>query len=383
MSRMDPALPEQAADSQQEFLLKLNAATPRVVVTPALLAINIAVFLVMTALGVGVLGARPEEYLRFGANFAPLTTGGEWWRLVTSTFVQLGILHLALNLWALWDSGRLAERLFGNGWFAALYLFSGTAGGCASMLWNQQAISAGASGAVFGVYGALLAYLTVQRGAIPAEALNRLRVSASIFVTYSLFYGFAQAGIDNAAHLGGLAGGFAMGLILARPLDPHRRGSGSARRAVLAASFAAVTLPTAAWLTPGTSRVYRQAIALQNETAAFNADLARLLAAFQDIVTRSQTGRISDADVVKELRATMLPEWDAAVVRLARVDLDTTAPTRKDYELLLRYAVARRDMIKAVADYLETGNPAYERRVGELRAQADDALIQYQQLQRH
>jgi rhomboid protease GluP len=383
MGGVDEMTAQPQVQAEQDFLLRLDAATPRVVVTPALLAINIAVFLAMVALGVDVLGARAEEYLRFGANFAPLTTGGEWWRLLTCTFMHLGVLHLALNLWALWDSGRLTERLFGNGWFAALYLFSGIAGSSASMLWNHQAISAGASGAVFGVYGALLAYLTVQRGAIPAEALNRLRVSASIFVTYSLFYGFAQAGIDNAAHLGGLAGGFAMGLILARPLEPHLRGSGSARRAVLAAALAAVTLPTAAWLTPDTSRVYRQAIALQNETAAFNADLARLLAAFQDIVTRSQTGQISDADVVKALRATMLPEWDAAVVRLARVELDTNAPTRKNYELLLRYAVARRDMIKAVADYLETGNPAYERRVGELRAQADDALNQYQQLQRH
>jgi len=78
---------------------------------------------------------------------------------------------------------------------------------------------------MFGVFGALLAYLTAQRGSVPPEVINRLRISTSIFVVYSLFYGFAQAGIDNAAHVGGLAGGFLMGLIGARPLDRSRPGA--------------------------------------------------------------------------------------------------------------------------------------------------------------
>ena len=379
---MEPTTAQSDTQAEREFQRRLAAATPRVVVTPALLALNVAVFAVMTALGVDVLGARPEEYLRFGANFAPLTTGGEWWRLVTSNFVHFGLLHLALSLWALWDSGRLAERLFGNGAFAAIYLFAGAAGGCASMLWNQEVISAGASGAVFGIYGALLACYARERRTVPQAAFNRLRLSSSVFVTYSLFYGFTHAGLDNAAHLGGLAGGLAMGLVLARPLEKAARHGGNARRAMLAAALAVVTLSTAAWLAPDTSRVYRQALAMDRETAAFNTDLARMLAAFQDIVERSQSGKISDAEVARTLHATMLPEWDAAVARLARAEPDADAPMRANYELLLRYARARRDMIKAVADYLETGDPAHERAVAELRARADEALNEYRQLQK-
>ena len=369
------------SDPQQQFLRRLHAATPRAVVTPALLAINISVFLMMAAQGINVLGGRPEEYLRFGANFAPLTTGGEWWRLLTCTFVHFGVVHLALNLWALWDTGRLTERLFGNGSFAALYLFAGVAGSCASLLWSQQVIGVGASGAVFGVFGALLAYMTVQRGSIPADILNRLRASTSVFVIYSLFYGFTQSGIDNAAHLGGLAGGFAAGLVVARPLDPLTRHRRDVQRALLAALLAAITLPTAAWLVPDTSRVYRQAIALQKEIEIFSAKENELLAAFQGVVEQSHRGKLGDADALRELRARILPEWGRAVTRLAGVELDANAPTRKDYELLMRYAVAQRDTIKAMADYLETGDPAYERMVGTLRNQAQEALALYRKRQ--
>ncbi len=369
-------------DQANEALLRIKAATPRVIVVPALLAINIGVYLVSVALGVSVLGGRAEEYLRFGANFAPLTTGGEWWRLVTCTFVHFGILQLAINLWALWDSGRLTERLFGNRWFGALYLFAGVAGGCASMLWNQQVISAGASGAIFGVYGALLAFLTLQRGSIPADILNRLRISSGVFVTYSLFYGFAQTGIDNAAHLGGLAGGYAMGLVMARPLAPRLRDAGNARRAVLAALLATITLPTAALLTPDTGLVYRQAIALQKGVESFSAEETHLIAAFQSIVDQTRSGKVSDAVALGQLRSRILPAWDEAVTQLARIELDASAPARIDYDLLLRYAVARRDMIKAVADYLETNDPAHERLIAELRTQADEALRLYQQRQK-
>ena len=372
----------EAANIELDFQQRLTAATPHAYVTPALIAINVAVFAVMTAFGIKVLGGRADEYLRFGANFAPLTTGGEWWRLFTCMFVHFGIVHLAFNLWALWDSGRLTERLFGNAWFAALYMFAGLAGSSVSMLWNQTVISGGASGAVFGVFGALLAYMTVERGSIPPQTLNHLRISTSTFVVFSLFYGFAQSGIDNAAHLGGLAGGYLMGLVLARPLAESERSRGHARRIVLALALAAVTLPTAVWLTPDVSRVYRQAVTLQKETAEFNAELARLLSAFQSIINRSQAGQISDAEVVTTLRTTMLPAWDFTVERLARVDLDANAPARKDYELLLRYARARRDMVKAVADYLESGDPAYEKTVAELREQADAALTQYQARQK-
>ncbi|MDB5808336.1 MAG: rhomboid family intrarane serine protease [Betaproteobacteria bacterium] len=380
MLRME-AVPEDAS-IERDFHERVVAVTPQAYVTPTIVAINLLVFAVMSALGIQVLGGRAEEYLRFGANFAPLTTGGEWWRLFTCLFVHFGIVHLVFNLWALWDSGRLAERLFGNASFAVVYVFAGLCGSSTSMLWNQEVISGGASGAVFGVFGALLAYMSVERGSIPPQALNRLRISTSTFVVYAMFYGFMQNGIDNAAHIGGLLGGFVMGAILARPLDQSRRGKGLARRAALAVLLAAVTLPTAALYTPDTSRVYRQARELQKEIEAFSTEEKRLQAAFIAIAAKSRAEKIDSAATVARLQAEILPAWDAAVARFSNLELDAKAPSRKDYDLLLRYAIARRNGMHAVAAYLANDDPALERKISEQRDIAADALKQYQARQK-
>jgi rhomboid protease GluP len=367
----------EARQEQQAFLHLLHAATPQVFVTPALVALNLAVFIVMVAMGVDALGGRPDDYLKFGANFGPLTTGGEWWRLVTCTFVHYGILHLVFNMWALWDSGRLAERLFGNTWFLALYLFAGVAGSMASLLWRNEAISVGASGAVFGVFGAVLAYTTRQRGSIPPAFMNRLRVSTSIFVTYSLFYGFAASGIDNAAHLGGLAGGFLMGLIAARPLATPARAAGHWQRIGLALVIAAIVLPLATHFAPDTSRVYRQALDLQKAIDAFADDEKKLSAAFEAVVDRARDDKLDDDATLKLLRGELLPAWDTAVARLAAVNLDARAPLRKDYDILLRYARARRDMTAALADFMEAGTPASRQTFLEKRVATEAALKDY------
>jgi rhomboid protease GluP len=291
-------------------------------------------------------------------------------------------VHLACNLWALWYSGRLAERLFGNAWFAALYIFAGVFGSSASIFWNQEVISGGASGAVFGVFGALLAYMAKERGSIPDATLNHLRISTSTFVVYSLFYGFVQSDIDNAAHLGGLAAGFIMGLVLARPLDEARRRDGRLRRAALGGLLALVMLPTAALYTPDISRVYREAHVFQKELEAFSAEEKRLQTAFMAIAEKSRAKKIDAAAALNELRTDILPAWDAAVVRFASIELDAKAPSRQDYDLLLRYAIARRDGMHAVANYLATNDAAQEKIISEQREIAAAALKQYQTRQK-
>jgi rhomboid protease GluP len=161
--------------------------------------------------------------VRWGSNYGPLTTNGQWWRLLTNTFVHFGLLHIAFNMWALYLSGRTVERLLGSTRFVLLYLFAGIAASMTSLLWNPMVNSAGASGAIFGVFGRMLAFVLNPRNAVPQSVMVEHRNSTLAFAGYSLFYGMVHSGIDNAAHIGGLVAGLAMGFLLARPLTSEAR----------------------------------------------------------------------------------------------------------------------------------------------------------------
>jgi hypothetical protein len=146
---------------------------------------------------------------------------GQWWRLVTSMFLHFGVMHLAFNMLALWVFGVLAERLFGNVRFLAIYLIAGIAGSVTSFLWHPVVNGAGASGAIFGVLGALLAFFLRGEEGVPKSVLRAQRNSAALYIAYSLLNG-ARMGIDNAAHLGGLLAGMLLGYLLSRPLSQSR-----------------------------------------------------------------------------------------------------------------------------------------------------------------
>jgi rhomboid protease GluP len=191
--------------------------------TKALVTANVLVFAAAAIGGAGLLVPNPTVLQSWGTNFGPFTTHGEWWRLVSSIFLHFGVFHLALNMWALYVGGRLAERLFGSGAFALIYFASGIAGSLSSLLWNPAVNSAGASGAIFGVYGAMLAFFLRKDHSIPPSVVRQQRSSGIAFIAFNLINGLSHAGIDNAAHIGGLAIGLAMGLVLARPVEPEAR----------------------------------------------------------------------------------------------------------------------------------------------------------------
>jgi len=197
-------------------------------VTGVIVALNIAVFVLMA----GFLGAGWVEvtdmtpYVRYGANNAAVTMHGQWWRLITSMFMHYGVIHLALNMWALLQAGNLVERLQGRVLYALTYLGSGIGGGLLSIAWHGDKIwSAGASGAIFGVYGALLGRTYRDRLALPKAVLQPLMKSTVIFAGYNLLYGMVNPGIDNADHIGGLATGIALGWLTAPPRGAVRNPS--------------------------------------------------------------------------------------------------------------------------------------------------------------
>jgi rhomboid protease GluP len=221
-----PPVEPRPPSPSQNFRDALWSATPVVWVTPLLIAVNVGVFGLMALGGAGILSSNLNKMIAWGAGFGPLTTHGQSWRLLTEIFLHFGILHLAMNMFVFWQAGPLVERLFGNLSFAVIYFLSGLCGSLLSEWQHPLAVAGGASGAVFGVYGALLGFLAVRRGAIPTPILKPLASSAAIFIAYNIIAGSAQNGIDVAAHLGGLGSGFVLGILLSRRLV---RGEGFMR----------------------------------------------------------------------------------------------------------------------------------------------------------
>jgi rhomboid protease GluP len=201
----------------------LKALAPKAPVTPTIIGLNVAMFVVMLAAGAGLMATNPAVHIRFGSNFGLLTFTGEPWRLLTSAFIHFGVIHIAFNMYALWNGGVLTERLYGSARYAVIYLLSALAGSVTSSLWNPTGNSAGASGAIFGVYGALLVFFTVRRDDIPMALLKSVRSGALSLCIYSLIIGAANPAIDNAAHIGGLLGGALSGWLLVRPFEPAAR----------------------------------------------------------------------------------------------------------------------------------------------------------------
>jgi membrane associated rhomboid family serine protease/Flp pilus assembly protein TadD len=187
--------------------------------TQVILGANVMVFI---AMGIAmILAGTPsleftgELRVHFGANFGPLTLSGDWWRLATYMFLHGDVIHIAMNLWCLWNLGPLCESLYGRWTFATVYVITGFAGGLASVAWNPQVLSVGASGAVFGLAGALIASFYLDEFSASGIAIKSTLSSLLFFAGFNLFFGSMFPGIDNACHIGGLVGGLILGGLIA------------------------------------------------------------------------------------------------------------------------------------------------------------------------
>lgn len=202
---------------------------PTISLTQILFGANIAVFLAMIAAN-GSLDFSGRVAVHFGANLGPYTLSGEWWRLVTYMFLHGGVLHILFNMWCLWDLGALSESLYGRWTYLAIYLTTGIAGGLTSAGWNPRVLSVGASGAIFGLAGALIASFYLGEFSLPKVAISGTLRSLVIFAVFNLFFAGMFGGVDNACHIGGLVSGLLLGAAIAKfaPLAEH-----APRRALL------------------------------------------------------------------------------------------------------------------------------------------------------
>ena len=217
------------------------------IVTKAIFGINVAVFLGMLFAGVSILdNPSGQDLVHWGANYGPFTLSGQWWRLLTCVFVHGSLMHIGFNMWCLWDLGSLAESLYGHWTFAIVYLLAGVGGSLGSIIWNPNVLSVGASGAIFGIAGALIASFYLGEFSLPRAAIMGTLRSVVIFVGYNLVFGAVMSRVDNAAHVGGLVTGLLLGALVAKAAPDQ--DNLSRRIAVLALACVLIFGGAAWWL---------------------------------------------------------------------------------------------------------------------------------------
>jgi membrane associated rhomboid family serine protease/Flp pilus assembly protein TadD len=191
--------------------------------TKVLVAINVCVYIAMAAAGFSPLTPTSEQLVRSGADFGPYTLTGQYWRTITSSFVHIGIVHILLNMWCLWQLGRLLEKYVGGVMTAIVYVLTGIGAAILSLSYDPFRVSAGASGPIFGICGLLFSLLYFGDLGLTASGRNSLLGYTARFAGMNLVLGL-YAGIDNMAHLGGLVTGLLMGFAFARNWSvPERR----------------------------------------------------------------------------------------------------------------------------------------------------------------
>ena len=196
----------------------MQSGTARPVMTQAFTAACIIVYIAMVASGVHWLSPRAEQLVHWGANEGiSVALDQQYWRLFTCVFLHGGLIHVAVNVWSLLVIGPLVERFYGNLAFAVLYLASGVGGSIASLTASPLRVGVGASGAVCGVLGGLVAFMIVHRRTIPKSILKSFRGSLLLVVVLTVVLGFLVPNMDHQAHLGGFVTGFLAGLLLSRP----------------------------------------------------------------------------------------------------------------------------------------------------------------------
>lgn len=206
------------SDSRVPRFLQIFIPTKEVKVTPVILSANVIIWLIMIASGVSPLLPTVDDMRAWGATSADDVANGEYWRLFTSNYLHYGIIHLAANMFSFNNLGRMLEQFIGWWRFAVIYTLAGICGSAVSVWWNPFALGAGASGAILGVVGILLALLTTNliEKTARMKMLRSMAISAGIMILIGM-----QANVDNAAHLGGLFAGMIGGYFIFPELKAH------------------------------------------------------------------------------------------------------------------------------------------------------------------
>lgn len=338
---------------------------------PATLILTIAcviAFGAQTMAGANWWDAAPADLLRFGANYAPAVAAGEPWRLISSIFLHGGLLHLLVNLIALLDIGKAVEREHGPAPTVTVFLLAGAAGALVSAARHAEAISIGASGAIFGLFGVWLATAgranKAQDDLIP---IRRRRLALAAYAIVALGSGFLIPGVDNAAHLGGFVAGGALGLSRVADRDAGQRFWAACSVIAAAVLVSAHSLP-GDWALPYVEG--RRFDRIYHEFAIAD---RRISLQLQQLGSDSRKGRLSEADALARLDREILPTLRAHQTAWQR-ERFADASVEREREVWLEYARLRLEAIAALRSAIADNDPRLVARF-EARMAAAAALV--------
>ena len=319
----------------------LRARTRWIVVVPAVAAINVVLF-ARTMVDAASVGST-EALLAWGANFAPRTGNGEWWRLVSATFLHTGLLSLLVNTGALLSAGRVLERLVGPVTFGTVYVVAGVMGALASLWISAVAVTAGASAAVFGVYGLLLACwmwgaFRRSTATVRLASVKTLAVPAAIFICYNV----ATHDLEWSAEVAGVVTGFMSGLLLARSAAEQKPRLPRVAAAAVSAAVIVFVL----------SEPVRGLIDPRPDIAAVLVMEQRTAARYDGAVARFKKGTVTSRDLAMLIDRTIIPQVKVANLRINELG---------------RVPVEHQEVVADARDYLRLREEAWQLRVQALQ----------------
>jgi rhomboid protease GluP len=342
----------------------------RAPITLGLLALNVLVFATMLGFGAGLWHTSNGVQLQWGANFGPATQDGQWWRLVTALFLHFGVVHLGLNMWALWDVGRLVEQLYGRWRFTLLYLGSGVFGNLLSLVvQGNRAVSGGASGAVFSLYGALLVFLWRERLHVQQHEFRWLFGAATLFTLVTLGMGIVIPGIDNAAHVGGLVCGAVLAQTLSRPWSGNPRSARAPSRMVAIAVLSTAVMALVTHI-PAPSYRMGDELRAQQMIRKFLQDDRVLSKRWDALLESGRRERLSYDQLAEAIDTGISAEYQKNLEQLSALNLEPGAPSSAKLEILRKYARLRGGASHALVQGLRTKDREKIRKALETARQA-------------
>ncbi|MBK7184850.1 MAG: rhomboid family intramembrane serine protease [Ignavibacteria bacterium] len=333
--------------------------------TPVLAWANIAVFVVMALAGVSVLSPSAQTLFEWGGAIrAEVVQEGEYWRIITSCFVHAGIIHLLMNLYGLLMVGALLEPIIGWKRIMLSYFLTGTVGALASIAVNDNVVSVGASGAIFGLYGAFSALLFTDY--FPKDARLQLAQSMGIFLAMNIFAGIKSEGeIDMAGHIGGFVSGLFLGGIYyfsVRDPDNEKRRNTTTILAVVVSMIIAFVLFNSASTSMDASKAELESWKKALDNVGLEENRAITNETSGDYIPAAQSYR----QMAKLLNDMLL--------------LDVPQQLRQRTELLIEYSNAQANLLEHKGNVRDSGDTTHAQleeqlteRVGSIRSKIQDS----------